>query len=88
MVSVSSPTIEKSAAFACNRQLASTDLVRSTWIVAFALVADGTSNPSNRDVTGGFDPTIAAQASHANPTAATTATTATISGRRDLRPRP
>jgi hypothetical protein len=88
MVSVSSPTIEKSADLACSRQFASTDLVRSTWMVAFAVVADVTSNRSSRDVTGGFDPTIAAHASHASPAAATTATTAMINGRRDRRPRP
>lgn len=88
IVSVSSPTMEKSADLACSRQFASTDLVRSTWMVAVALVADVTSNRSNRDVTGGFDPTIAAHANHASPAAATTATTPMINGRRDRRPRP
>ena len=80
--------MEKSAAFACRRQLASTDFVRSTWMVAFALVSDGTSKPSNRDVTGGLDPITAAQISHASPATTTMPTIAISNGRRDLRSLP
>ena len=88
IVRVSSPTMEKSAALACRRQVASTDLVRSTAMVAFALVADGTSKPSSRDVTGGFDPITAAHVSHPSPASTTTASTPISNGRRDLRSRP
>jgi mycothiol S-conjugate amidase len=87
-VTVSSPTMEKSAALACSRQLASVDSVRSTWIVAFAEVAEVISKPSNRDVTGGFDWTNAAHSNQVSPAAAMTATTPMINGRRDRRLRP
>src|SRR4051795_1228695 len=88
MVTVSSPTIEKSAALACSRQLASTDLLRSTAIVAFAVVGETTSNPCRRDVTGGFDCTQAAPPSHPSPVSTTSATTPTTTGRHGRRPRP
>jgi hypothetical protein len=39
-------------------------------------------------LTGGLEPTIAAHASQASPTAAITATTAMINGRRDRPARP
>src|SRR3954447_19761770 len=88
MVTVSSPTIEKSAALACSRQLASTDLLRSTAIVAFAVVDETTSNPCRRDVTGGFDCTQAAHPSHTSPVSTTSATTPTTTGRHRRRPPP
>src|SRR5262245_37174807 len=80
--------MEKSEALACSLQLASTDLVRSTWMVAFAVVGDVTSNPISRDVTCGFEPTTAAQINHASPAAVTTATTTIRISRRDRRLRP
>lgn len=85
---MSSPTIEKSAAFACTRQVASTGFDRSTWIVAVAFTGETTWNPCSRDVTGGFDCTQAAHPSHASPASTTTDATPMINGRRDRRPRP
>lgn len=82
MVTVSSPTMEKSAALACRRQLASVELVRSTWIVALAVVAEVISNPSSRDVTGGVDCTNAAHTSQVSPTSTSTASTPITNRRR------